>query len=72
MFLPSLSKMESSDDDDGFGTRYLFLFCPCAKHDGAVLSVVAVIIVIIITIFCLFSLTLVSVFFAENNRVGKF
>ena len=40
MFLPSLSKMESSDDDDGFGPRYLFLFCPCAKHDGVVLGVV--------------------------------
>ena len=41
MFLPSLSKMESSDDDDGFGPRYLFLFCPCAKHDGVVLGVVS-------------------------------
>ena len=72
MFLPSLSKMESSDDDDGFGPRYLFLFCPCAKHDGVVLGVVAVVIVIIIIIFCLFSLTLVSVFFLTESRVvGK-
>ena len=68
MFLPSLSKMESSDDDDGFGPRYLFLFCPCAKHDGVVLGVVAVVIVIIIIIFCLFSLTLVSVFFFRREQ----
>ena len=69
MFLPSLSKMESSD---GFGPRYLFLFCPCVKHDGVVLGVVAVVIVIII-IFCLFSLTLASVFFLTESRVvGKF
>lgn len=71
MFLPSLSKMESSD---GFGPRYLFLFCPCAKHDGVILGVVAVVIVIIIIIFCLFSLTLARVCssFAESRVVGKF
>ena len=65
MFLPSLSKMESSD---GFGPRYLFLFCPCAKHDGVVLGVVAVVIVIIIIIFRLFSLTLASVFFFRREQ----
>ena len=70
MFLPSLSKMESSDDDDGFGPRYLFLFCPCAKHDGVVLGVVAVVIVIII-IFRLFSLTLVSVFFFRREQSSR-
>ena len=68
MFLPSLSKMESSD---GFGPRYLFLFCPCAKHDGVVLIVVAVVIVIIIIIFCLFSLTLASVFFFRREQSSR-
>ena len=68
MFLPSLSKMESSD---GFGPRYLFLFCPCAKHDGVVLGVVAVVIVIIIIIFCLFSLTLASVFFFRREQSSR-